>query len=52
MWGANEVLSERVLLTWARHAKDPIASAMEVAKPSLGEAQEDGKAFLWSKYKC
>lgn len=25
---------------------------MRVAKPSLHEAQRDGKAFLWFQYQC
>lgn len=52
MWGANEVLSERVLFTWAQPCQGPHCLSHESGKAFSGEAQEDGKAFLWSKYKC
>lgn len=52
MLGVKEVLSEQVLLKWARPCQGShCVRPMEMVKPSLGQVQRN-EGFPWCKYEC
>lgn len=52
LWGVGKVLSDCVLLTWAiPYQRFQCLRPIGIASPSLGHAQGNYKAFLWSEYR-